>query len=552
MRFIRWMAATAVVVLLGGCDALEVTNPNNPDRGRVLANPADVESLAAAQFQQIISGTVGALARVNQRGMSLGLENANGLANNAMGPGSAIPKLPIDNSRGNAYQDDNFATFRILSFVTRNTADVLARTKGADFSLGVGRANDLTRLNAWTHFVSGVAHGYLSLVYDSAAIAQPSDAPADIPALQGYAAVNAYALAQFDSALAYLSMAGVTALPSEWLTGPAGPSVSVADFTRIARSFRARMQAGVARDPTERAAVNWDEVIAAATNGIQSDLNIHMNPNSGWDHHWLHASYHFRDANWHQAIYYIIGMADVSGAFDTWLGQARDSKVIFTIVTPDLRFPQGNTRADQNRAAAADDTPLPEGQYFRNRQPSKDQSSVGWQNSMYDHYRFRAFANNDRIGPLPWFSKAENDMLAAEGYIRKANFAAAAALIDVTRERNGLPALTGVITSATTPVPGGSQCVPRVPVGPNYTSTACGTIMEAMKWEKRMETAYTTFAPWYFDGRGWGDLPEGTPLHLPVPVQELDARRMASYNMGGFGRPGGSGPSTYGYGTGDR
>jgi hypothetical protein len=156
------------------------------------------------------------------------------------------------------------------------------------------------------------------------------------------------------------------------------------------------------------------------------------------------------------------------------------------------------------------------------------------------------------VADHPIFTRAENDMLAAEGYIRKGNFAAAATLIDRTRTANGLPALSGAITAADQAVPGGSQCVPRIPVGPNFTSTACGTIMEAMKWEKRLEMAYTAFGGWYFDSRGWGDLPEGTAVQWPVPVQELDARRVPLYNLGGIGKDGGAGPSTYGYGTGDR
>ena len=34
-------------------------------------------------------------------------------------------------------------------------------------------------------------------------------------------------------------------------------------------------------------------------------------------------------------------------------------------------------------------------------------------------------------------------------------------------------------------------------------------MMEAMKYEKRIEEAYTHFAAWYLDERGWGDLPQG-------------------------------------------
>mgnify|MGYP003291237819 CR=1 FL=1 len=58
---------------------------------------------------------------------------------------------------------------------------------------------------------------------------------------------------------------------------------------------------------------------------------------------------------------------------------------------------------------------------------------------------------------------------------------------------------------------------------------------EAMKYEKRLETAYTTYGAWFFDSRGWGDLPVGTPLEWPVPFQELDARLLPLYNLGGVG-----------------
>jgi hypothetical protein len=50
-----------------------------------------------------------------------------------------------------------------------------------------------------------------------------------------------------------------------------------------------------------------------------------------------------------------------------------------------------------------------------------------------------------------------------------------------------------------------------------------------MKWEKRMETAFTGYAQWYLDSRGWGDLAEGTALEWPVPYQEMDARNQAFY-----------------------
>jgi len=70
-----------------------------------------------------------------------------------------------------------------------------------------------------------------------------------------------------------------------------------------------------------------------------------------------------------------------------------------------------------------------------------------------------------------------------------------------------------------------------------------------MKWEKRMETAYTAFGAWYFDSRGWGDLPEGTPVHWAPPYEDLLARGYAKndvYSVGG-GLPGSAAKGTYGW-----
>jgi hypothetical protein len=554
MRLIKFKL-TAVLGFVGlavACDNfLGVENTSNPDRPRILRNPSDVENLAAAQFQQIINATVGSIARTQTGMLTAAFENASGLANNGLGPRSGIPRGPIDNGRGNPYQSENFADFSILTSVARNAADVLGRARDPGFSLAddttTARANK-QRLFAWTHFVYGVALGYLSLVYDSAGVPTAEDQPGVTPPLEGYMAVNQKAIAALDSALTYATMAGTARLPGTWLFGPTGTDTTAAFLGRVIRSYRARLRAGVARNPTERGAVSWTSVIADATAGITADLRVNMNPALGWDYAWLSSALHFRDANWHQMTYYIIGMADVSGGYDAWLATPRNSRAPFLIVTPDLRFPQGADRPAQ--VAVGQGAPTGR-RYFRNRNPGLDQAAVGWQASWYDHYRFRAFADAGRVGAFPIFTKAENDLLAAEGYIRTNNIPAAAALIDLTRTTAGLPALTGAVTSATDPVPGGASCVPRVPVGPNFTSTACGNIMEAMKWEKRMETAYTTYGAWFFDSRGWGDLPVGTALHWPVPNQELDARVLPIYNLGGVGQEGSAAASTYGFGNGN-
>jgi hypothetical protein len=77
--------------------------------------------------------------------------------------------------------------------------------------------------------------------------------------------------------------------------------------------------------------------------------------------------------------------------------------------------------------------------------------------------------------------------------------------------------------------------VPKKPVNAGHGgggTLVCGDMWEALKWEKRIETLQTHFAGWFLDSRGWGDLAEGTPLHWPVPYQDLQARSKPLYSTG--------------------
>ena len=310
-------------------------------------------------------------------------------------------------------------------------------------------------------------------------------------------------------------------------------SLTGADFVRLIRSYRARFRANVARNPAERAAVNWDLVIADAQNGITANhLNV-TNITNGPFRAWVSQYDPPTNGLWHQMPPWIIGMGDVSGAYASWIatpvGARGAGSTSFFMVTPDLRFPQGNTRAEQQADFAitsCEKAAQTCKRYFSNRIGSDQFNSLGWGWSNYDFARFHSWskagdAGSAQTGAIIFMTKAEMDMLEAEGQIRKGNFAAAAALINKTRVPNGLAALTDL--NNTSPVPGGAACVPKVPVSP-FNVIACGNMFEAMKWEKRIETAFTHFAPWFLDGRGWGDLAEGTPLYWAVPYQDLLAR----------------------------
>jgi len=546
------LAGVATLSLAACSTDLAVTNPNNADITRALGRPSDVENLLAGGFNQVVQNTTGgATESINSSLQVMSHENYTGLANFNMGPRAGLPRTPILNFANNPGSASVSNDWNGLSRLARSTTIALERLGTTGFTLG-SAAQDL-RARAYGRFVLGLALGNLALVYDSAAVVVPGgDA---VPPLVRYDSVMRASLKLLDDAFADASNAtasgtGGFPLPATWMNLSTG-AVSADLFQRIIRSYRARFRAEVARTAAERQAVNWAQVIADAQAGITADLQIAMNPNTGWTQAWV--VQHYVGTNWHVMTPMIVGMADSTGAsFTAWLNQPLLNRTPFIIRTTDRRFPAGDDRAAQQASSngGASGALLPTGVYFRNRTSANDGAAADgtWGFSWYDHARFQAFQNAARIGNFPHMVMPEMWGLIAEGAIRTGNFALAADMINNTRvSRGGLPSVAG-ITSLDTPVPGGNACVPRVPVfsGGTFT-TRCGNILEALKWEKRMEMAYISYGAWYFDMRGWGDLPEGTPIHFPVPWQERDVRVQKSTNMGGVGQPGGALRGTYGF-----
>ena len=551
-----WSLVAGALLLSGCSDALDVENVNNPERGQVFAQGRDLETLTGRLYQNVHEATVGPrnaagtgteLDAIYPQMLTLGLENVSALNNFGMGPRGGIPRGLIDNGRGNNFSAGNRRDFRSLQNAARGAITVLERLADSSFTIGTDAAD--ARAESFAYFSLGTALGNVALVYDSAGVPKVGeDLRGAAPALVPYTEVMTAALAALDTAQLIAASGRFTAsIPAEWLTTSA--ATTIPNYTRIIRSYKARFRAQVARSPEERAAVNWAQVIADATNGITTNFTLQLNPTTGWDYSWLAS--HFSSAAWHQMTPYIIGMADSSGNYDGWLATPRESRTQeqMLILTRDRRFPAGNTRAAQiaNSPQVPTDTLL----YFRNRGAGEDTPGPAWGVSFYDYNRWRALRNASRVGAWPTMTAAEIEMLAAEGYIRTGAPASAIPLINKYRTRAGLP----VLTAGATEVPGGVSCVPRVPdPAQAFIATKCGDLLEAMKWEKRMETAYAGYGIWYLDGRGWGDLPEGTPIHWPVPWQEKDARvEPFTPVLGGVGRPGGTPPSTtYGFGTGNR
>jgi hypothetical protein len=505
-----------------GTEVLSVPNNDSPNAGQVLARPGDVESLIAGTFNTVWQGTVGgSLTSVNPALMVMGFENSSSLANFNMGTWGSLPRNPISNQPGSVFSDQNYYNFRLLASAARSAATGIVQLNRPGFTIGT--TSDNLRARAFGFFVLGLANGTAALVYDSIPLITEANGDDPQPPLINHDSAVKVALAQLDSALASAN-AGMSDLPDGWI--PGNP-LSAAEFVQLVRSYKARIRVEEPRTPAARAAINWTAVRDDAINGISADVDIQLDPSGSWDYSWY--PLHFLFDTWTQQAPIMIGMADSSGGYDNWLATPLSSRTAFLIRSKDQRFPDGDTRAVQqaNSKTGGVSVPPRSNLYFRNRTAS-DPSGEAYANSFYDWYREQALVNAGRQGAFPMLQKAEVDLLAAEAYYRLGDFANAADRINVTRVGNGnLPALLPVAGT----VPGGASCVPRVPdPATNYTSSKCGDMFEALKWEKRMELAFMQFGAWYFDSRGWGDLAQGTALEWPVPFQEMQVRAELYYN----------------------
>jgi hypothetical protein len=517
----------ATLVGLTACgDDLDVVNKNDPDVARAYATPAGVEGVIGGLGPQL-NNTQRASESINTQGKILSGEGFATVANFGMAARATIPRTPLSNDLGNDVSVGNVANWNTFNRVARAGATGVAAINAYQAKgLTMGSSAQDARAKAFAFLILGEALGFLSMGYDSAAIVTPATGSSDIPPLSGAKDVNKAALAMLDSAIAVATSAAASTgsngfpLPATWISGQA--SLTSANFVKLVRSYKARIRAGVARTVAERAAVDWAAVINDATNGITADFTVTYGGSTGWSCGY-DCNQMYVAGGWHSMPLLYYGMADVSGAYDAWLKAGMTERRAFLMITPDKRWPQGATRAAQ-QAEAPTNNAVPAGRYVRNRPSGDDIVVQGWGESWYDHRRYGANYVNSVSGPYTDVSKTEMDMLAAEGYIRTGNLAAAAALIDVTRIKNGLTSI-GVPASATAPIGTlAENCVPRVPQAPAFTSVGCGNIWEAMKYEKRMETAFTGYLVWFTDSRGWGDLITGTVIEWPVPYQEMQAR----------------------------
>jgi hypothetical protein len=522
MNWGRVVLSATALLFAAGCSDLDVMNPNNPDRDRVLSDPGDVESLISTSFRAYYNHAAETNPGIPTSAMAESLTG--GFFDFAVFDVTEIPRSVWDNSSLNTRGAlARFPWERLYRVVSNVNDGLTAIDRGLVIRDAAGQ-DQTRRARAFGKFVQGISHGYMGLFYDQALII---DEKTDLESLDPrvffpYPEVQAAALSQLDEALA-LTQGGSFQIPGspDWINGV---PLSNQDLARLINTYKARILVYTPRSWEERNAVDWAEVLRLVDAGITADFSPHGLAGV-WENNMARLTSRVRVASNpgdHVRMNYMaVGPGDVSGAFQIWFNAAPRDRMPFRMNSPDRRI-QGTTG------------PGSRGSYFgysvNNIWPA-DRGTFRW-----SHYFFHRNGLTDtwQTGPQPFVTKAEMNLIKAEALIRLGRAAEAVPLINLTRVANGmLPPVTVAGPEE------GPNCVPR------RVNGACGSLWDALLHERNMELAVTEGAMMWWNARGLGLLREGTLVHFPVNGVELENLGLPNYTFGGAGNAGSAPPAQY-------
>lgn len=513
--------------VFAGCQDLNVTNPADPDRQRTVAQAASLEALVASTF-----GTwwewvhddspVWAMSTMADEFTAAFFDFGIFVASSE--PRVAFNNSPLYND-AEVTQDPWYGLYGSLfgandALRGMNSGTVI-NTLGTD-TTNIRRATD--RARAMAKLAQGLSHGYLALYFDQAFIVGES-VQADTLVTPGVAGIKLSPAPYgevMDTALAELAEAARIAEGSSTFTLPAGSWLYQAMddkyLARLAHSYRARLLAQVARSRAERGAVDWSAVISQVDSGITTDFAPVAVPGVFFDDFKRVAGRATPSipGNFARVDYMTVGPADSTNGFVSWVSKPVASRTVFQLRSRDRRI----------HAASGPTAP---GKYFGYSTTNRYAASRGTYHQSRYYYRRAGVGESWQNGPQLELTTTEMDLLKAEALIRLGRADEAVPLINKTREANGeLPPVT---IDGPPDTPG---CVPRKLNG------ACGSLWDALRYEKRIEGIGIHPPGAFLDARGWQTLPENTPVHFPIPGRELETLGMPLYTFGGQGGAGGA------------
>jgi hypothetical protein len=537
MRSITLISVALLAATVVSCDTLDVTNPNNPSRETVVRNSQDVLALISngllQWFNRSGSTSPGVALSVMADEFSTGFADFGG-QDLSREPREAINNgVPSNNPPPHhATFPDYFANIAALNQALRAMKEipVLKNSTGQDVTV---------QAHAFAKFMQGLNHGYAALMHDQSYVFSETVDSDTLEFMGGsdevqkllrpYKEVMDTALAELSTALQLAGSKTFTypaTAPNTWFLGY---TRSNQDLVKLIHTYMARLMVYVARTPQERQAVKWTEVLQHLDQGITSDFEV-MGVVGVVESAYKNRAARQRTTtpgDFMRVDYRVVGPSDKAQGYINWWAQPWAQRNPFRMTTPDKRIDGLSTRpATCERAPSAASCGLYMG--YHNSTVFNVDRGLG-QRSFYFFHRYGG-GTSYQSGPIPIINVAELDLIRAEGLIRLNRAAEAVPLINKYRVTNGqLPPVTVDGVPGTAP-----DCAPR------KISGQCGSLWDALMYEKRIETMGLEGGTAFYDARAWNFLVQNTPIHFPVPLRDLELLAMPVYTFGGASGTGGA------------
>ncbi len=517
----------ALVLAAPACQDMDVTNPNNPGRDNVLKSGPDVESLISTAFREWFNRTEGTSPAVSLSFMAD--EFTGGFFDFGGQELSREPREPLNPRSGTNPSPATWVDYyRIIAGI--NTA--FRAIEENDLTILDGGVDVTMRAKTFGRFMQGLSHAHLALLFDQGYVSSEVvdfgtltfEGAAEL--IRPYTEIRDTALAQLKAALA-LAQANTFTLPGSGTTWIPGITMTNQDLARLINTYIARLMVYAARSPQERTAVNWNEVIQRIDAGITSDFTPVAIPDV-MESVFKHRAGRQRTTtpgDFMRVDYMTVGPADQGQGWVNWVSRDWSQRTPFRMTNVQDRRIDGLPAAERPGTCSIQTTSC--GLYMGYHVANVWNADRGTgQRSYYIYHRYGTGTSHE-LGPIVIINMAELDLLKAEGLIRLGRAAEAIPLINKTRVANGgLPPVDINGAPGTAP-----DCTPR------KRSGACGSLWDALRYEKRIETLGVEGGPAFFDARGWQGLVENTLLHFPMRFTDLELLQMPIYTTGG-GQPG--------------
>ncbi len=470
---------TTVLLLAPSCNSLDV-DPNLPGPGDVLETPEQLLEASALLYKGWFN-TVHAL-----HGPELALATAADQLTTTQGIAAGRDMAFEPRQKFNNYSDYSYMyvteDFWSSSYqIVLLSNDILRAMEDKETILYEGK-DIKPMLTAWCYFIRGIGYGYIGLLFDKANIVDVHS-PLPVEEFSDYHEVINFAIASLDTSAMIISDHSFD-LPDDFINGV---SLNSGDLGELVSSYAARILISAPRNDLDLQEVPWEKVLTLADNGIKSDFQP-VTDNENWT-----------DESRQYAISQVWGGVDLR---------------IMNLMDPDYpaHWPADNSSWDTPNGLMPDSSLLnsPDQRAVTDFEwsPPEGLGTPYYLNTLYRIKKFDDWAP-DASGPVPEFTLAENDLIAAEAMARLGILSDAVSMINqgTRTTRGNLPPLASDATEK--------------------------EVLDAIFYERDVELLLTGTGLSFFDMRRRNMLQKGTPLHFPVPGRELELMGLDNYTFGG-------------------